>query len=548
MFSSVWTSARRWLGSLHGRTWLVFYFLSFTAPDALLAQQAPPVEIVPFAAPEMLSFQELVQLSNDASPAPPLRAKLEQLLNTPFTSNEAYYQDLLPVRPHSDRVGVFLRAVFWNIERGLEQDLIRRVLSSPAEFKSRLKEFDPEVTLPESAAEQLEMLQKADLLILNEVDLGMTRTGYNDIARDLAHSLKMNYTYGVEFVEVDKLNLGLEEIVLEDKKAEEELRQEFKADPQRYRGLHGTAILSRYPIANVRIKRLRTCYDWYGKEQEAISELEKAKRQAAKRVFYERVSREVRRGGRMALIADLLVPEAPAQTITVVAVHLENKCHPRCRRQQMREVLSAIRDIPHPVILAGDLNTTGTDNFPTSVRREISKRVRNPKFWAKWFINWFNPISLPRTLAFPSNYFKNHLDPTARHIPLLASNHEAGLFRDLEDFSFADGNKFDFSGGPERTTNATSSTLANSNQRGRKGFKPTFSFQQDYGGLVGQFKLDWFFIKPVSIASGGSYGGHLPTPHFPVTMQELNEAVPGKISDHAPILVDLPLDKPLSQS
>ena len=51
--------------------------------------------------------------------------------------------------------------------------------------------------------QQLDILQPADLLILNEVDNGVTRTGYRDVARDLANMLKMNYAYGVEFLELD---------------------------------------------------------------------------------------------------------------------------------------------------------------------------------------------------------------------------------------------------------------------------------------------------------------------------------------------------------
>jgi hypothetical protein len=50
--------------------------------------------------------------------------------------------------------------------------------------------------------QQLDILQPADLLILNEVDNGVTRTDYRDAARDLANMLKMNYAYGVEFLEL----------------------------------------------------------------------------------------------------------------------------------------------------------------------------------------------------------------------------------------------------------------------------------------------------------------------------------------------------------
>jgi hypothetical protein len=33
-------------------------------------------------------------------------------------------------------------------------------------------------------------------------------------------------------------------------------------------------------------------------------------------------------------------------------------------------------------------------------------------------------------------------------------------------------------------------------------------------------------------------------PHFPLTMRDLNKAVPDGVSDHAPITVDLPLSDP----
>jgi hypothetical protein len=35
----------------------------------------------------------------------------------------------------------------------------------------------------------------------------------------------------------------------------QEIREDLSPDPARYRGLHGSAILSRYPIRNVRVFR-----------------------------------------------------------------------------------------------------------------------------------------------------------------------------------------------------------------------------------------------------------------------------------------------------
>ena len=57
----------------------------------------------------------------------------------------------------------------------------------------------------------------------------------------------------MEFVEVDPVTLGIEVV---DQPA---LEDELKADPAKYKGLHGSAILSRYPIQNVAVLRLPVC-------------------------------------------------------------------------------------------------------------------------------------------------------------------------------------------------------------------------------------------------------------------------------------------------
>jgi hypothetical protein len=119
----------------------------------------------------------------------------------------------------------------------------------------------------------------------------------------------------------------------------------------------------------------------------------------------------------------------------------------------------------------------------------------------------------------PANYFKNYLDPTARHIPFFAPNGESGLFRAVKKFRFRDGRKFE--------------TLAGSNERALKGFRPTFAFERNFKGMVGRFKLDWFFVKPADA---------LFAPHHPMTLAELNTSVKGRISDHHPITVDLTLE------
>jgi endonuclease/exonuclease/phosphatase family metal-dependent hydrolase len=501
----------------------------------LAAERAPKAT----STPEFLSFDELVTLSNTDVPAEALAEKLDRILRTPILSNHASDTGVRPHRPTVASVGPVLRAVSWNIERGLNFDLIRLAFTDPEKFK--------QVTRPSAANEakideQLRILRDADVVVLNEVDLGMKRTDYRDVAKDLAQALDMNYVFAVEFVEVDRLDdLGLDQIQLEDPALTQQMREDLKPDPARYRGLHGSAILSRYPIQNARILRLPLCYDWYQAEKAAISKLESGKRLAANKLFLERIEREVRRGGRMAIIADVQIPDLPEGVATVVNVHLENRCKPGCRARQMDALLARIEEIENPVIVAGDLNTSGTNGTPTSIRREIFNRVKDYEFWVSQALRWGTPASLPLAVLTPVKYFKNYLDPTSTHLPVAAPNNEAILFRHVEKFRFIDHQAFDFRGDSEHNLHGKGRTLANSNQRARKGFEPTFALKRDFGGLVGRYKLDWFLIKPYTPRPRGEGMSYRFAPHFPVTMRELNNAVPDGISDHAPITVDLPL-------
>lgn len=500
--------------------------------------------------PEPLAFAELRALSDEPVPAGDLGARLQRLLTTPVIDNTAALAGTTPARPPWKGLGPLLRAAMWNIERGQEFDLIRLALTDPEGLvkdalhrreRAGLESGSREVA---AAREQAAWLRGADVLVLNEVDWGMTRTGYRDVARDLARAAGMNYAYGVEFLEVDKLYLGDEDIDLTDDKQEAEIRESLRPDKERYLGMHGTALLSRYPILSARIHRLRRCYDWFGKEKAEIAQLEKSRREVAEKVFLERITREVRQGGRMALIAELAVPEAPGGKVTVIAAHLENKCVPKCRQEQLTDLLHQVGDVTGPLILAGDMNTTGSDAAPTSVRRELSKRVKNPRFWAGQAVNYFNPIGLPRLFTMPANYFKNYQDPTAKSVPFVAPNAEAGFFTHLEKFRFDDGHAFDFRGETARALGGRGGKLADSNQRSTKGFQPTFTFTRDLKGLAGELRLDWIFVKGLAHHPYGEAEPYQWAPHFGAVLDALNTIVPEGISDHHAVLCDLPLEDP----
>ena len=282
--------------------------------------------------------------------------------------------------------------------------------------------------------------------------------------------------------------------------------------------MHVNAILSRYPIRSAKVIELPVCHDWYNDEQKGISQIEKTKRVAADKVFLERIGREVRRGNRSALLVSLDVPGAPDGLFTVVNVHLENKGKATCRRKQMDKILTEIRDIPGPVVVSGDLNTTGADGTPTSVRHELATRVNDYQFWLGQV--WkYSPAGAPMLVTKPFQYWKSFRDPTAAQIPVVGKNPEAPMFADVKKFRFADDGSFDFAGSPQRNRQRMGGTLSDSNERASKGFVPTFSMQRSMGGVF-QYRLDWIFVKP----EGSGTGPQPFEPHFPTTMKELNQA------------------------
>lgn len=532
----------------HQLGWTASLLLLLLCAGTLGQTRAGKGDYVRLSTPKLLSFDELVELEKTDKPNAQLAARLDQLLHTPFLSNEAFYGGAKPNRPSSEALGPFIRATMWNIERGIEFDGIRISLTEPDKFGKYIEQKKDPKSKPLTKEElgmvnnQLNILKPTDLFILNEVDYGVTRTDYRNVARELAQALKMNYAYAVEFLEIDPLNLGLEKVNLEDKATQEDIQKSFEPDKGRYLGLHGTAVLSRYPIRKASIRSLPVCYDWYLGEKKEISKLESSKRSGANLAFMQRITREVRRGGRTTLIVELAVPESPTGAVTVVAPHLETKCKPECRRKQMAEILGWIRGETNPVILAGDFNTSGSDTSPTSVSKVITNRLKDPDKWATSAIKW--STGAPTILLMPVNMMRNKNDPTGFDVPLVSRKKEAKLFGDLNDFRFEDGHTFDFRGEAARSADSRSGTLSDSNQRATKGFRYTFALAKTYGGLVGEYKLDWFFVKGYATDSSKPGGSYKFAPHFARTLQEVNNAPDDSLSDHFPITIDVPLNEP----
>ena len=537
------------------RGWL-FPLICITGVSGLLAQQAQP------SGPQTLTYEEVVQLYQQDTPPPDLGDKLHRLLTTPFVNSSASMAGVAPAKPSLRQVGPVLRVVQWNIERGLEFDAIRLAFTDPKKFAGIMEDSKSKADdkALERIRDQISLLKGADLLILNEVDWGVNRTLFRNVGSELAAALNMNYAYGVEFVEVDPITMGLDQGVMikevktaysepDDSKSDliERVKEVMKPDPARYLGLHGTAILSRYPLSDVRLIPFQfQGHGWYADEKKKASGFAKAQGAVGEALFREQLVRQVRRGGRMMLLADLVSDDLPSGKVTVVATHLEDVTSPQSRHKQLEELLQQIAPIDHPVILAGDMNTSAHDGIPMSVTRLLKDHFGSGKWWmeegASAAIKYTTPYGLASTVTTGAIAFVRSVDdPTEKSIPMIGKNPEAKFFSTLEKFRFEDGGSFDFGGETERSSNGRAGKLSNSNERHEKGFVPTSELGKKFGP-IGEYKLDWIFGKPAKLSdSPASAKSYAFTPCFGRTLRELNHSIPDRISDHNPITVDLPL-------
>jgi endonuclease/exonuclease/phosphatase family metal-dependent hydrolase len=170
------------------------------------------------------------------------------------------------------------------------------------------------------------LLKGLDVIFANELDWGMARTGNLHITRELALSLNMNYAYGVEFLSVrtGESGSGL--------------------------GLHGNAILSKFPLSRIKIVRLPEEYDWFHYKEN-----------------------DSRLGLRMAVLADADL--GGGVKAGLVSVHLENRTTPEGRKRQMEFLLDELEShypADMPILMGGDMNTNTVDGGDDSQMQCLS--------------------------------------------------------------------------------------------------------------------------------------------------------------------------------
>lgn len=481
---------------------------------------------------DTLSYNDLVVISEQEDATETLESRIDYVLNNPAVDNTiSKNTEVVNENPIS---GKFLRVGVWNIERGMELDTIIDIFNNPDKMKEKIDKENPYVA--NRVKNEIDFLRKVDVLMLVEVDAGMPRTKYRYVAKDFANAIGYNYVYAPEFLEVDPSHLGLETF----KWSEEAFLYPdgLTVDKAKYKGLHGTAVLSRFPLKNVQVLRLPKVYDWYKEERIRLNRMESIRRRAAARFFKEAIIREIRYGSRIAIIADLDIPNVQTP-VTIVAAHLENRTAPKNRQLQLKYILDNIYDKTNPVIIGGDFNTAMADAAP--VNTKSAKKTRYSRLLETLKIyNIPAHVAIRPAMALP-NTFRKVQDPSIKSIPVFSPNPERGLFNMMRDFQFSDGNFFD-----HRSTKGKylghGGNLANSNMRNLKGFVPTWKFDRNF--YVGRFKLDWLFVKGYCKSPDDPACSYKMAPSFGATLYDLTYGYEDHLSDHTPILVDIPINEP----
>ncbi|MBI4358335.1 MAG: endonuclease/exonuclease/phosphatase family protein [Candidatus Omnitrophica bacterium] len=536
------------LASLLSKWKLPALFISIATCALLLAVIFTIHPFVKHQEPNFLTFQELKALSRHPKPGWFLARKLQQFWRTPIISNEAYYRGAKPYRPRDPKLGPYLRLVSWNIEKSYEMQHAISAFSSAQKFESLI---DPAKaprgsSVYQNLLRQREKLANADVIVLQEMDIGVKRSNYIDAARELAKALDMNYTYGAEQLEIDPVYLGLEKINYADGTIDQEATDYYAVDPVQYKGVFGCAVLSRYPIKQVQVFQLKNqAYDWYRGEEPKIGFVEKTRRAGAKTVFKNVMTREMKAGGRIYFRVDLAVPGVPGGTVTIINIHLEIKCQPKGREAQMAEIFSYIKNIKSPTVVVGDFNSAPHDLSPTSAWRVTERLAKNPETWVSVGTSLFLPHALLLNASrLTTRWTKNLQDPTAKNIPVVLPNPVKPLFDMIENYRFNDGGAFDFRGDMIRSISGNDGTLANSNERDLKGFKTTFSVKRPVAVVIGKYRLDWVFVKSFLKDPRDRTGSYRFAPHFGETLEEMNTSLLTPISDHHPNVVDIPFEEP----
>ncbi|OGP15309.1 MAG: hypothetical protein A3F89_01425 [Deltaproteobacteria bacterium RIFCSPLOWO2_12_FULL_50_11] len=364
-----------------------------------------------------------------------LKPRIEALLNSYELHNVIDHPALKP----------FYRAVAWNVERGIHLEGINHILR----------------THP--------ILKEADVLLVTETDIGMARSGNRNVAREMADALGMNYFFAPSYLNLAK-GCGVE--------------HEFEGENSL--GIHGNAILSRYPIEDPEIEVLKNAHD-------------------------KMRGREKRLGSQRALIASICFPQ---KKVKAVCAHLDARSTQSHRALQMRCILDTLQKYRGgSTLIGGDWNTSTYD----------SSRA----FWAI-FGFWV------RVAMGTGNMIRNHYPHPYRRF-------EKGLFNSIEkyDFDYKNANQTG-----EGTLHYSVEDMAQF--KNLREWIPHWCFRfvewalRPHGGEC-NFKLDWFATRGLKVVRDQEIPSSPNGPSVsPRVMRHLRHQ-DKKVSDHDAIVLDFEL-------
>jgi len=338
----------------------------------------------------------------------------------------------------------FYRAVCWNIERGIEfEGILHHLQNHP-------------------------LLKEGDFFLLPETDMGMVRSANRNVAKNLAEVLKFNYYFVPTYINLCKGN-----------------GTELHFEGENTLGIHGNAILSRYPLKDFHQIPLHNNKD-------------------------KMKGKEKRIGNQQALACTAVLPEGE---IRVVCAHLDAHSSKRHRRDQMRKILDYLGRLPPlPTLFGGDLNTTTYDS--------------SNAFWAIYGF-WVRVAMGVRYVI-------------AQHYPYPDRFFERDLFRSLEDRGF-DYKNWNQPGGC--TLHYSVEHLKR--VKNLKDLIPDWCFKFIDWALAKNngrcsFKIDWFASQGLSLASTPAVGDGKNPPLPPQVVGPLKYEG-RECSDHDAILIDFKL-------
>ncbi len=350
-----------------------------------------------------------------------LKPEITRILDTIAQENYA-------PAPATIEVGPGVRAVAWNIERGAcFAGIVRELQENPH-------------------------LREADVLLLTELDYGMARSANRCVPRELAQELGMNYAFATCYINLAKGN-----------------GWDVRVSGENALGLHGNAILSRWPIRNAQLVRLPN-----GKDKMRGT--------------------EKRLGSQAAVVADIAHPSG---TFRTASIHLDAHSSQKFRQAQMRLVLErieAMQPTVSPILIGGDWNTTTYNS---------SKAVYSiAGFWRRCTMG-------------VSHILKHHFLEPERWF-------ERGLFRDLEHYGYA----YRALNQPQTGTlhYDMKDLAANTNMRD---WVPNWCFWfinralEPHNGIC-SLKLDWFAGR----------GLHIDATQPPRVVGQMRDTDGGPLSDH----------------